>query len=117
MKACDRETLFEWRDNYVQLYERGLTTASECSNALLSLLVESPNDEICLELCAGLPGWYRTAFLTLLDDFATSDYYRRSFGIGDARTEEQVHHDALHQQELLRRLVLRMKDVLQLRHS
>jgi len=112
MTFRDRESLLKWRDKYIQGFERGLTTASECSHALLSLLVDAQDDEVRQQLCAELPEWLRAAFLDLLDDFEATNYYRRSFGIGDTRTKEQVHVDALRQQEMLQRLAPEFRNLL-----
>jgi hypothetical protein len=78
----------------------------------MDLLVEAENDNVRLQLCTDLPEWFRVAFIEQLEDLAETDFYRRSFGIGDTRTEEQVHRDALRQQELLRRLAAKIIELL-----
>ncbi len=117
MRKNDRETLFKWRDKYCRGFERGIVTASEGSQALLSLLVDAQDDGTCLPLCTELPEWLCTSFLDLLDDLETTDYYRRSFGICDTRPKDQVHADALCQQEMLRRLTPEIRNLLHCRSN
>lgn len=112
MRKSDLETLLKWRDKYCHGFDRGIVTASEGSQALLSLLVDAPDDGTCMKLCTELPEWLRASFLDLLDDYETTDYYRRSFGIGDTRTKDEVHADALDQQEMLRRLAPEIRNLL-----
>lgn len=108
------DVLKKWKQKYFSGYERGIVTASEFTNALIELMLDAENDETCLDLCSDLPEWSRKAFLDRLEALEKMDFYCRSFGIGDMRTEQQVHSDALRQQELLRRLASKIRNILQL---
>lgn len=99
------------RQKYCSRYDRGAVTETECTIALIELMLDAENDATCVELCSDLPEWFRKAFLVRLESLEKMDFYCRSFGIGDMRTEQQVHADALRQQELLRRLMPRIRNV------
>ena len=97
---------------YCSGYDRGIMTANECAMALVDLMIDADDDQTRLALLAELPDWYRIAFLKRIDAMEQTDFYCRSFGIGDPRTPEQVHNDALRQQELLRHLAPQIRVLL-----
>ena len=98
---------------YVDGYDRGILASTECANGLLDLMGQAPDDATALALCETLPIWLSDAFRQLLNDYQTTDFYRRSFGIGDTRTNNQIHDDALRQQETLHRLSSAIRNMLQ----
>ena len=105
-------TLFDRRQKYCSGHDRGIMTANECAMALVELMLDADDDTTRRELCSELPEWFRIAFLERLETMEQMDFYCRSFGIGDARTPEQVHADALRQQDLMRELTPRIRIVL-----
>ena len=106
------KTLLERRQKYCSGYDRGIMTANECAMALVDLIIDADDDQVRIDLLAELPDWYRIAFLERIDAMEQMDFYCRSFGIGDSRTPEQVHNDALRQQELLRKLAPQIRGLL-----
>jgi len=100
------------RDKYISMRVRGFITDSEVADAFIRLLSDAPDDESALNLCEGLPDWFREVFGQSLEELSAMNYYRRSFGIGDSRTSDEVHRDALRQQKLLVRLAPRIRTIL-----
>ena len=92
--------------------DRGILTDAETSNGFIHLLTDAPDDESALNLCVCLPTWFCEVLSKSLDELSTMKFYRREFLIGDSRTPEEVHGDALWQQELLLRLAPRIQTIL-----
>ena len=101
------------RNRYFSARDRGIITDAETAQAFIDLLSDASDDDSALNLCVDLPAWFRDVLIESLDDLSKTEFYRRSFGIGDSRTPEEVHRDALRQQELLLRLVPKIRAKLQ----
>jgi hypothetical protein len=113
MNSASMTNLGARRDQYFSLRNRGVITDAEVSNAFIQLLTDAPDDESALSICTCLPRWFGNVFSELLKDLSETKFYRRSYGIGDSRTSEGVHRDALRQQEMLLRIVPRIQAILQ----
>lgn len=107
-------SLIARRNKCLSLRDRGVITDAELANAFFRLLADAPDDHSALCLCENLPLWCRGLLCNALEDLSTTGFYRRSFGVGDSRSPEEVHRDALLQQELLARLAMPLKSILQL---
>jgi hypothetical protein len=113
MISASLTTLCARRDKYFSLRDRGMITDTEVSSAFIELLTDAADDKSALSLCTGLPVWFEKVLSESLEDMSKTKFYRRSFGIGDSRTPEEVHRDALRQQELLLRIVPGIRGILQ----
>jgi hypothetical protein len=86
-------------------YDRGIITPHEFALQILDLLVAGdPSPEEIAQAFAEVPHAMMPTMKSELHEFADADFYRRTFGIGDSRTEAQVHADALARQAPLRRI-------------
>ncbi len=87
------------------MYDRGLLTAHEFVNQLFDLCAESNASNQDIAAAFGVvPDEMMHTLQAELHELANGDFYRRSFGIGDSRTEDEVHADALARQPVLRRV-------------
>lgn len=102
----------EKRDRLFSGYDRGIVTASEVVANFIDLLVECDSDADAVNLCDGTPQWFRDKLGSSLDRWAATDYFVRSFYIGDTRTPEQVEADAKRVQSCLRDLAPKINAVL-----
>lgn len=90
---------------YSAHYHRGILTPHEFALQIFDLLVAAdPSPEEIAEVFAEVPDAMMPTMKSQLHEFADTDFYRRTFGIGDTRTEAQVHADALARQAPLRRI-------------
>ena len=90
---------------FASLYDRGILTPHEFVLQILDLFVtaEVSQSEIA-DAFSEIPVAITPALKTELHELANSDFYRRTFGVGDTRTESQVHANALTRQAPLRRI-------------
>lgn len=96
------------RERLFSKYDKGILTKSEVVLSFVDLLADAPNDESAVQLCIDLPSWFSVAFRDAINAMAQTDFYARTFGIGDMRTSEEVHQDALRRQTILVRLAPRI---------
>ena len=90
---------------YSSLFDRGLLTAREFANGLFDLYAESKASDDDIAAAFGVvPDEMMQTFQKELHELANVDFYRRTFGIGDTHTEDEVHADALARQPTLRRV-------------
>ena len=90
---------------YAAHYDRGILTPHEFALQILDLLViADPPPQGIAEAFNEVPNAMVPTMMSESYEFADADFYRRTFGIGDTRTEAQVHADALARQAPLRRI-------------
>ena len=90
---------------YAAHYDRGILTPNEFAHQIFDLLVAAdPSSEEIGEAFAEIPDAMMATMKSELHELADADFYRRTFGIGDTRTEAEVHADALGRQAPLRRI-------------
>lgn len=88
----------------VVLYDRGVVTQHECAHRILDLLATTESEELIQRAFEAVPDYLIPRFRHELHELAEAGYYLRWFATADARTEEQVHVDALARQPQMRRI-------------
>lgn len=90
---------------FSSLYDRGILTGHEFANELLHLYaVSNVSDDDIKAVFGIVPDEMMQILQRELHNLADGDFYRRTFGSGDTRTEDEVHRDALAGQPRLRRV-------------
>ena len=98
-------------ERYLSLYSRGLITRDEFSmEVLVTLATDQHHDPA--SMLQRVPADVQQAILDTMSKLAAKDYYWVLFLIGDTRTPQQKHEDALRLQPMLRRACESVQEVL-----
>ncbi len=84
------------------LYDRGVITITEIEIRFFTCLTQVAHESQLTALCRHVPTEIQEHLSVKLSALAETDYYQRWFAMGDIRSTEQIHQDALDHQAALK---------------